>query len=75
MSGQIEEYRNNTKLPINLSLTKQLLIDIDQKSVAPQDLTRAGAHVLDWVACASLGADSAAAVSYTHLTLPTNREV
>jgi 2-methylcitrate dehydratase PrpD len=67
MSGQIEEYRNNTKLPINLSLTKQLLIDIDQKSVAPQDLTRAGAHVLDWVACASLGADSAAGSAYRAL--------
>ncbi|WP_160181901.1 MmgE/PrpD family protein [Paraglaciecola mesophila] len=54
-------------MPINLSLTKQLLIDIDQKSVTAQDLTRAGAHVLDWVACASLGVDSAAGSSYQAL--------
>ena len=33
------------------------------------------ADLIDWIAAANDGLDSIAPVSYTHLTLPTNREV
>ena len=67
MSGQIEEYRNKVKLPIKLSLSKQLLIDIDQMPITQHDRARAGEHVLDWLACASLGKLSDAGRAYQGL--------
>jgi 2-methylcitrate dehydratase PrpD len=54
-------------LPIKLSLSKQLLIDINQKPITQADLIRAGAHVLDWMACASLGQISDAGRAYQAL--------
>lgn len=69
MSGQIKEYRNKVKLPTSHSLTKQLLIDINQMPITQADLTRAGQHVLDWVACASAAKSSEARRAYQALLL------
>jgi len=55
MSGQIVEYRIYFILPTDLSLTRRCLIDIEQLVITADDLNRAGQHVLDWIACASLG--------------------
>jgi len=52
---------------MKLSLTKQLLIDIGQKPIGKHDFIRVGEHVLDWLACASLGANSPAADAYKSL--------
>lgn len=54
-------------MPTNLSLTHKLLIDIEQSSIGANDLLRAGQHVVDWIACASLGAHSIAGESYRAL--------
>jgi hypothetical protein len=54
-------------LPTKHSLTKQLLIDIEQIPITEADLNRAGQHVLDWAACASLGRISAAGEAYQYL--------
>ena len=56
-------------MPIKLSLSKQLLIDINQKPLEQADLVRAGEHVLDWLACASLGQLSEAGLAYQALLL------
>ena len=52
---------------MTLSLSKQLLIDIDQMPITQHDLARAGEHVLDWLACASLGKLSDAGRAYQGL--------
>jgi len=52
---------------MTLSLSKQLLIDIDQMPITQQDIARAGEHVLDWLACASLGKLSDAGRAYQGL--------
>ncbi|WP_166425595.1 MmgE/PrpD family protein [Paraglaciecola sp. 20A4] len=54
-------------MPIKLSLSKQLLIDIDQMPLTQHDCARAGEHVLDWLACASLGKLSDAGRAYQAL--------
>lgn len=67
MSVQIAEYRINFILPTNHSLTRQCVIDIEQMKVNPSDLSRAGQHILDWIACSSLGRISQAGTIYNSL--------
>lgn len=64
MSGQILEYRNSNNLPMELSLTRQLLIDIEQSRIVQADRERASLHVIDWIGCAALGAKSRAGKVY-----------
>lgn len=49
------------------SLTRQLLIDIEQLQVHQADRARAAMHVIDWIGCASLGARSDAGEIYAKM--------
>lgn len=52
---------------MELSLTRQLLIDIAQFKIGDQDRQRAALHVLDWIGCAFLGSDSVSGGLYKQL--------
>ncbi len=52
---------------MKLSLTQQLLLDIEQIPIQSQDLARAGLHVLDWIGCAMLGQKGDVAKVYRNL--------
>jgi len=46
------------------SLTKKLLIDLKNKPISDEDRSRASIHLLDWLACCSLGRQSIAGDVY-----------
>ncbi|XQW83561.1 MmgE/PrpD family protein [Thalassotalea piscium] len=46
------------------SLTKKLLIDLKSKTISDEDRRRASIHLLDWLACCSLGRHSVAGDVY-----------